>query len=104
MADTLSQYTPPELLTTPDIIHTPVDIWCLGLVVVELCNKQLPWANLQADKADEELQKWREHTQPIGHADMHDFVMCCLQQPPQKRPQAAELLHHPFVKQVVALV
>jgi serine/threonine protein kinase/N-acetylneuraminic acid mutarotase len=65
------------------------DIWSLGITVVELLENVLP-----ASIVCRQFLKNTKVSQEI-----RDFVSKCMSKVPEKRPDAVELLKHPFIKQ-----
>ncbi|KAI5293495.1 Suppressor of Sensor Kinase (SLN1) [Ascosphaera acerosa] len=87
-----------------------VDIWSLGCVILEMATGQRPWANLDNEWAI--MYKIAQGSHPhLPTPDQLspegiDFVRCCFEIDPLKRPTAAELLQHEWIvtirNQVVA--
>eukprot|EP01119_Soliformovum_irregulare_P012756 TRINITY_DN3338_c1_g1_i1.p1 TRINITY_DN3338_c1_g1~~TRINITY_DN3338_c1_g1_i1.p1 ORF type:complete len:734 (+),score=190.55 TRINITY_DN3338_c1_g1_i1:180-2381(+) len=80
-----------------------VDIWSLGIMCMEMAEGEPPYMDfpplralfLITTKGIPELkepEKWSK--------DMHHFLARCLEKEPEDRPDAAELLKHPFLKKV----
>lgn len=83
-----------------DAISPKVDIWSLGITAIELMLGRPPYAERTPTAA---LRLLRTHGLPpsllsrkISPAFM-DFVSCCLKENPSNRPNANELIRHPFV-------
>ncbi|CEL98122.1 unnamed protein product [Vitrella brassicaformis CCMP3155] len=80
------------------------DIWSLGCVIVEMATARHPWET-DTFKFDNELAAMfkiamTQETPPIpSHLSVccQDFLSRCFQRDPEARPEAAELLEHPFV-------
>jgi len=91
----------PELIRGHDY-GTKVDIWSLGIMVMEMAEGEPPYMEFpplralflittKGIPALKEPEKWT--------ADFQDFVSKCLIKDPEDRPGADELLKHPFLKQ-----
>ncbi|XP_061373168.1 mitogen-activated protein kinase kinase kinase 1-like [Gastrolobium bilobum] len=75
------------------------DIWSLGCTVLEMLTRQPPYSDLEGMQAL--FQIGRGETPPIPESlskDARDFILTCLQVNPNKRPTAAQLLDHPFLR------
>ncbi|KAF7803657.1 mitogen-activated protein kinase kinase kinase 1-like [Senna tora] len=75
------------------------DIWSLGCTVLEMLTRQPPYSQLEGMQAL--FRIGRGEPPPIPESiskDARDFIHKCLQVNPNKRPTAAQLLEHPFVK------
>ncbi|KAK7400247.1 hypothetical protein VNO78_11449 [Psophocarpus tetragonolobus] len=80
----------------------PADIWSLGCTVLEMLTRQPPYSDLEGMQAL--FRIGRGEPPPIPEylsKDARDFVLECLQVNPNKRPTAAELFDHPFVKRTL---
>jgi serine/threonine protein kinase len=98
------------LWMSPEVIQkkaydSKCDIWSLGITVLEMGDGAPPNAELPIFRTlrmvtnpavpsptFQEPEKWS--------AEINDFVFKCLEKDPSKRPSAAELLVHPFLKSV----
>ncbi|NXX28172.1 PAK2 kinase, partial [Nicator chloris] len=77
-----------------------VDIWCLGLVGIEMAEGEVPYWNetpvspqlLIATGGRPVLQQLN-----LSSPWLCDFLCCCLQRDETRRWSAKELLQHPFV-------
>jgi len=89
----------PELIRGHDY-GTKVDIWSLGIMLMEMAEGEPPYMEFPPLRALflittkgipplKEPQKWS--------ADFNDFFNKCLEKDVEKRPNADELLKHPFV-------
>ncbi|KAH7416351.1 hypothetical protein KP509_14G087200 [Ceratopteris richardii] len=77
-----------------------VDIWSLGCTVLEMATGKPPWSQFDGIVAVFKIGSSKE-TPPIPEylsEDANMFLQDCFQRDPQKRPTAAQLLNHPFVK------
>lgn len=104
------RYMPPEQLD--EQLNTRIDIWALGCVILHMITGKIPF-----DGLSNEFRIYRELQMrtPLEYAQKHfseefssnamwqseelqDFLSSCMQVDYQKRPTAAELLKHPFLK------
>ncbi|XP_027345408.1 mitogen-activated protein kinase kinase kinase 1-like [Abrus precatorius] len=75
------------------------DIWSLGCTVLEMLQRQPPYSDLEGMQAL--FRIGRGEPPPIPESlsnDARDFILKCLQVNSNKRPTAAELLDHPFLR------
>lgn len=90
----------PELIRGHDY-GTKVDIWSLGIMLMELAEGEPPYMEYQPLRALflittkgipplKDLDKWSP--------EFRDFYNKCLEKEVEKRPEAIELLEHPFLK------
>jgi serine/threonine protein kinase len=101
-------YTP--LWTAPEVVTSgnydrKVDIWALGCVIIEMGSAKLPWSECKFENPFQILFH-------IGNATSHpelpnelsetckDFIKKCLTRDPDERPDASELLNHPFLNEM----
>jgi hypothetical protein len=79
------------------------DIWSMGILLIELCEKEPPWMDLQPMAA---MQKILEAPPPrLQHpqkwsSQLQDFLKAMLMKSPAERPTAEQLLAHPFLASV----
>lgn len=93
----------PEIIKSvvgQDSYNEKVDIWSLGIMMLELVNGKPPYLGqpindvvfsiltLAAPEIDE--IQWSP--------DMRDFLKICLVKDPYLRPNTEELMHHPFIQ------
>ncbi|KAK7328237.1 hypothetical protein VNO77_22339 [Canavalia gladiata] len=75
------------------------DIWSLGCTVLEMLTRQPPYSHLEGMQALFRIGRGQPPPVPESLSkDARDFILKCLQVNPNKRPTAAQLLDHPFVK------
>eukprot|EP01029_Cantina_marsupialis_P026325 TRINITY_DN704473_c0_g1_i1.p1 TRINITY_DN704473_c0_g1~~TRINITY_DN704473_c0_g1_i1.p1 ORF type:complete len:676 (+),score=228.14 TRINITY_DN704473_c0_g1_i1:108-2135(+) len=98
------QYMAPEMIKRADEETTEVgydrkaDIWSVGVVIIEMATGSPPWP--QAPHAiyklcmTEDIPKFPEELSD----DAHDFLAQCFRRDPMHRPEANELLLHPFLE------
>lgn len=90
----------PELIRGHDY-GTKVDIWSLGIMVMEMAEGEPPYMEFPPLRALflittkgipglKEVNKWS--------ADFQNFFSLCLEKEVSARPEAADLLKHPFMK------
>ncbi|KAL1366269.1 hypothetical protein HN51_014112 [Arachis hypogaea] len=75
------------------------DIWSLGCTVLEMLIRKPPYSDLEGMQAL--FRIGRGEPPPIPETlskDARDFILECLQVNPSKRPTAAQLLEHPFLR------
>eukprot|EP01027_Heterolobosea_sp_BB2_P006096 GEZU01009247.1.p2 GENE.GEZU01009247.1~~GEZU01009247.1.p2 ORF type:complete len:124 (+),score=37.93 GEZU01009247.1:263-634(+) len=76
------------------------DVWSLGIMAIELADKEPPYINLPPVKA-----LFAITTQPPASLrdpekwsnTFKDFISSCLTKNPEKRATAKEMLNHPFI-------
>ncbi|KAK1416971.1 hypothetical protein QVD17_26091 [Tagetes erecta] len=76
------------------------DIWSVGCTVIEMATGKPPWSQqYQEVAALFHIGTTKAHPPIPDHlsADAKDFLLKCLQKEPDLRPNASELLQHPFV-------
>ena len=85
---------------------TKTDIWSLGITCVELVEGEPPNGDLKPAKVMEKIActppKVEDIINPNEHTDEFiDFVRLCLEIDPDKRPNASELIKHPFITKFI---
>ncbi|XP_039164797.1 mitogen-activated protein kinase kinase kinase 1-like [Eucalyptus grandis] len=75
------------------------DIWSLGCTVLEMLTRQYPYSHLEEAPAVFKIgQGELPPLPPSLSRDAEDFILSCLEVNPNKRPSAAQLLDHAFVR------
>lgn len=88
----------------PEVIEmsacgTASDIWSLGCTVIELLTGSPPYFELGPMSALFNIVEDRHPPLPDNISDtMKSFLKCCFKKDPRKRPTAADLLEHPWIK------
>ncbi|VVA90565.1 unnamed protein product [Arabis nemorensis] len=76
------------------------DIWSVGCTVIEMVTGKAPWSQQYKEVAAIFFIGTTKSHPPIPDtlsSDAKDFLLKCLQEEPNLRPTASELLKHPFV-------
>ncbi|VDD79768.1 unnamed protein product [Mesocestoides corti] len=95
----------PEVVNKAVKYGPKIDIWSLGIMIIEMLDGEPPYLNEPPLKAIYLIQT---HERPEPKSTevsplMRDFLDKCLQVDPEKRASAAELLLHPFLKETKPL-
>jgi len=82
-----------------------VDLWSLGIMVMEMAEGEPPYMEFPPLRAlflitTKGIPDLKEPTK--WSADMRDFVGRCLEKEPEARPDSNEMLKHPFLKKAAA--
>ncbi|KAJ0441636.1 putative mitogen-activated protein kinase kinase kinase STE-STE11 family [Helianthus annuus] len=75
-----------------------MDIWSLGCTVIEMLTGKPPWSEFTWVKALFNALNRSPTIPETLSSEGKDFLNLCLQRNPEKRPSAALLLEHPFVR------
>ena len=97
----------PEVMEQVDGYDFHADIWSLGITVLELCHGHAPFAKYPPMKVllmtlqnpPPQLEAEQAETGHHFTRGLRDFVSVCLQKDPKRRPSAAKLLEHRFLKE-----
>ncbi|XP_034215464.1 mitogen-activated protein kinase kinase kinase YODA isoform X2 [Prunus dulcis] len=95
----------PEVIKNSNGCNLAVDVWSLGCTVLEMATTKPPWSQYEGVAAMFKIGNSKELPGIPDHLsdDGKDFIRLCLQRNPLNRPIAAQLLEHPFVKNVAPL-
>jgi serine/threonine protein kinase len=91
----------PELINK-NFYNELVDVWSVGVILIELIEGEPPYLRLPALKAMYFISTkdaYRLNKQKYGDK-MCDFVERCLEKDLKKRWSIKRLLEHPFIKQI----
>lgn len=96
-------WTAPEVLGPVGEYDRKVDIWSLGCVVIEMATAAPPWAEMNFENPFRALFHIGNSKAipriPDSLSELaQDFLRLCLQRDPALRPDAQELLAHPWVQ------
>ncbi|KAK9165275.1 hypothetical protein Scep_000466 [Stephania cephalantha] len=75
-----------------------VDIWSLGCTIIEMLTGKPPWSEFEGAAA---MFKVMKESPPIPESLSSagkEFLQCCFQRNPAKRPSASTLLEHRFLR------
>eukprot|EP00306_Pavlova_sp_CCMP459_P005758 CAMPEP_0185161522 /NCGR_PEP_ID=MMETSP1139-20130426/5135_1 /TAXON_ID=298111 /ORGANISM="Pavlova sp., Strain CCMP459" /LENGTH=350 /DNA_ID=CAMNT_0027726793 /DNA_START=11 /DNA_END=1063 /DNA_ORIENTATION=- len=96
-----ANYMSPERLSAAEY-NFPSDIWSFGLIMLELILGKYPYPNatnyfqLLSNITDGDVPTVPDELKLSK--EVRDFVSQCLSKDPAKRPTAAELMEHPWMK------
>jgi serine/threonine protein kinase len=98
-------YRPPEFSTIKKT--TTTDIWCFGLVLLDLALGQEPHSYIRKQVGCETSlpicafgMKFIESASPIEDADLWNLIQQCLKEEPDERPTINGILEHEFFKKI----
>uniref|UniRef100_A0A1D1XP68 Serine/threonine-protein kinase STE20 n=1 Tax=Anthurium amnicola TaxID=1678845 RepID=A0A1D1XP68_9ARAE len=105
MVGTIPYMAPDVVLVNPDRPYdTKVDIWSLGVCILELLTGKAAWGRI---RDDEIMLRLRKGEKPYGFERMRkkaefgweavDFLERCFAKDSENRLSAEELLEHPFI-------
>ncbi|KAI8377298.1 kinase-like domain-containing protein [Blakeslea trispora] len=89
----------------PEVIElkgatTKSDIWSLGCTLIELVTGKPPYSHLLAMSAMFHIVEDDHPPLPqIISQEMRDFLLCCFQKNPKKRPSSHQLQNHIWIRQ-----
>jgi len=93
----------PELIEGSRKYTTKIDIWSFGIMCYEMAEVNPPYMDLK--QPDVLFNLVHKNVPPIGaqwSEEYRDFVRTALTKEDDKRPDAEELLKHPFLSDAMA--
>jgi len=94
-------WLPPEMVRG-NLYGLGIDIWALGVVTLEIFVLRLPWKNPTEHLFNIATVGLIPSIHSSIQGDEKDFLVSCLDQDPDTRPTAAELLRHSFVQNTIS--
>ncbi|KAI8364994.1 kinase-like domain-containing protein [Choanephora cucurbitarum] len=80
--------------------NTKSDIWSLGCTLIELITGKPPYSQLLAMSAMFHIVEDEYPPLPQNiSSEMRDFLLCCFQKNPKKRPSSQQLQSHVWIRQ-----
>ncbi|KAF0894689.1 hypothetical protein E2562_001981 [Oryza meyeriana var. granulata] len=94
----------PEVIMNTNGYSLSVDIWSLGCTIIEMATARPPWIQYEGVAAIFKIGNSKDIPDIPDHLSFEakNFLKLCLQRDPAARPTAAQLMEHPFVKDLVA--
>jgi serine/threonine protein kinase len=94
-------YMAPEIVSRQEY-GLPVDIWALGIITLILLTGKSPFSGRTKSKIFQEI-KFKQPHLPANQLDKDAlmFIKACLINDPEKRAKSRQLLHYPFIKNVL---
>lgn len=97
-------WLPPEVVTTPSQKSGPaIDIWSLGITIVEMAETQPPYKNRDIDEVFQMLRNPLEQSPTFQNLtkwskEMINLLSLCLKKNANERSNASELIKHDAIK------
>jgi serine/threonine protein kinase len=91
----------PELIRKEEYAES-VDIWSLGIILVELCEGEPRYLRMKPIIAMVMIASKPPETVSAGSHDLRNFLARCLKKDPAERATAKELLSDPFILSIGA--
>ncbi|XP_030512256.1 mitogen-activated protein kinase kinase kinase 3 isoform X2 [Rhodamnia argentea] len=90
----------PEVVMNTNGYNLAVDLWSLGCTVLEMATSKPPWSQYEGVAAIFKIGNSKDMPEIPDHLsnDAKSFIRLCLQREPSARPTAAQLLDHPFIR------
>uniref|UniRef100_A0A0D9XQ71 mitogen-activated protein kinase kinase kinase n=1 Tax=Leersia perrieri TaxID=77586 RepID=A0A0D9XQ71_9ORYZ len=94
----------PEVIMNSNGYSLSVDIWSLGCTIIEMATARPPWIQYEGVAAIFKIGNSKDIPDIPDHLSFEakNFLRLCLQRDPAARPTAAQLMEHPFVKDLTA--
>lgn len=96
-------WLPPEVLNQSPDYGFAIDIWSLGITVIEMGDGQPPFSNLKQEAALSEIKDLDQPSPTFRAPDewptsFLNFLSLCLDKDPSKRKSASDLLAHEIIQ------
>ncbi|XP_054708126.1 obscurin-like [Uloborus diversus] len=101
------EYLAPEILKGEDVIHTPADIWSVGVLTYILLSGVSPFAGETPQETKDNVQWVRYHFDHLhreASPEATHFLMQLFKRTPQKRPTASECLENKWLLPAESLI
>lgn len=100
-------WLPPEVLNHDPNYNQAVDIWSLGITIIEMGDGQPPFSELVTNVAMDEIKDMTKPTPTFlkpesWSVELLNLLSQCLQKDQYKRSKAKDLLHHEVLKSVTS--
>lgn len=98
-------WLPPEVINMSANYSYVIDIWSLGITMIEMAEGQPPYGNMELRAAMEEIRdmsipapKFQDSTECSN--DFRNFLELCLVKDSTSRSGASDLLEHPIIRKL----
>lgn len=98
-------YIAPEVLFTKNMPTPAIDVWSIGVAVFLMVTGKQPFQTKDKKETFARIKhvNYAWPPKPVVSETVKSFVTACLRKDPEERPTAANLLHLPFIQQVITV-